>query len=591
MIIMATSGNVRTTTAFGYVELAWTLQSQNVENNTSTISYSLNIYRDKGGIISSASKNYSIKINGITIASGTNQIGGEGVKVLKSGTTTIQHNNDGTKTFSLSFSQEIAITWNGTYIDTITGSGSGTLTTIPRATTPTFYSTSVELGKTATIYLNRASTSFSHYLEYKIGNLTGEIGYGDTAFYWMLPETLANAIPNASSGVITIICHTYNGSTYIGTKQSTFTITIPSTMKPTATITYSEAVEGLNAKFGAYIQNKSKLNISINASGIYGSTIKSYKTTILGVSYADATFTSNVLAKSGETQIITIITDSRGITNQYTKTINILEYKAPSIIDFRCERTDANGNLADEGKHLKAYINFSISQLSSKNDKTYKLEYKKADATAWTTASSGSVYAYNSSFISSGEILDIDSSYDIRLTIGDYFVESVEAYFDIGTGYTLLDFNASGKGIGIGKVSEKDELEIAMPTSFTTKPSIENGAKLLWSGRDQMGSGVSKTLSENVSKQNYGIVLVFTRETDYNITSFFIPKNLVSSHNGAMHSFFMTTEFIYMSHKYIYIYDNKVEGHTSNTQDKGQDSKTGFIYNNSVYYLRYIYGI
>ena len=588
---MASSGLIKTTTAFGYVELTWTTTSQSIENNTSTISYSLNIYRDKGGIVSTASKNYSIKINGITVASGTNTIGGEGLKTLKTGTTTIPHNADGTKTFSLSFSQEIAITWNGSYIDTIAGSGSGTLNTIARATTPTFYASSVELGGTATIYLNRASTSFSHYLEYKIGNLTGSVGSGDTAFYWAIPLNLAQAMPNSKSGVITILCHTYMGSTYIGTKSNTFTITIPSTMKPTATIGISEAVDGIKSKFNAYVQNKSKLNVSINASGIYGSTITSYKTTILGINYASASFTSNLLSKSGETQILTLITDSRGMTNEYITTINVLEYQAPTLLEFKCERTDANGNLADEGKHLKAYINFSISSLNNLNNKNYKLEYKRVDETTWKTATSGSVYSYNSQFVSSGELLNIDYSYDIRLTLTDYFT-SLEAYSEIGTGYTLLDFNKSGKGMAIGKASEKEnELEIALPTSFTSKPSIENGAKLLWSGRDQMGSGVSKTLSENVSKQNYGIVLVFTRETDYNITSFFIPKNLVSAHNGAMHSFFMTTEFIYMSHKYIYIYDNKVEGHTSNTQDKGQDSKTGFIYNNSVYYLRYIYGI
>ena len=92
---MATSGYKSVTTAFGYVRLSWSLESQDISNNTSTISYALTIYRSSS-INSTASKDYSIKINGVTVASGTTTIGGSGTKTIKSGTTTISHNSDGT---------------------------------------------------------------------------------------------------------------------------------------------------------------------------------------------------------------------------------------------------------------------------------------------------------------------------------------------------------------------------------------------------------------------------------------------------------------------------------------------------------------
>jgi len=591
---MASSGTIKTNTAFGYVELTWNITSQNVSNNSSTISYALNIYRDSGGIVSSAAKDFSIKINGITVASGTNIIGGSGLKVLKTGSTTIYHNSDGSKTFELSFSQEIAITWNGTWIGTVTGSGTGTLNTIPRATTPTFHASSVELGGTLTIYLNRASTSFAHVLEYKIGNLTGSIGSGTTAYYWAVPLSLASAIPNATSGVVTVLCHTYNGSTYIGTKSSTFTITIPSTMKPSANVTLSEGVDTIASKYSYYIQNKSKLKVTISASGIYGSTIKSYKTTIDGVPYASNSFISNVLANSGQRTITTVVTDSRGLSITITKTINVVAYQEPKINSFICSRASSDGTINDEGTCLSATINYTITNLG---DSSYKLEVKeKGEAdSSYVVISSGSLAILNTIILSDEDVLNVDLSYDVRLSVGDYFTTSY-AYFDIGTSFTILDFNANGKAMAIGKASELEEgLEIAMPTTFSTKPTILTDDNILWQGNDPMNGGTTITLSKPISSQMFGIVLVFSRYAEgqtmnYHFNQFFVPKKMVELFSGGGHNFMMNTEFIYWANKYLYIKDNIITGHANNVVNKGENS-LGYIMNNGAFALRYVIGI
>ena len=592
---MASSGNITTNTAFGYVQLSWNTTSQDVANNSSTISYSLSIYRDSGGIISNAAKNYSIKINGITVASGTNTIGGSGTKTLKTGTTTIYHNSDGSKTFNLSFSQEIAITWNGSYIGTITGSGTGTLNTIPRATMPTFHASSVELGGTLTIYLNRASTNFKHVLEYKIGTLSGQIATGvETAHYWAVPLNLASAIPNATSGVVTVLCHTYNGSTYLGTKSNTFTITIPSTMTPTASVTLSEGNSSVSSKYSYYIQNKSKLKVVISASGLYGSSIKSYKTTIDGVNYVSSSFTSNTLANSGSNTITTIVTDSRGMTTTITKTISVTAYQAPKINGFVCNRADTNGTITDEGTCLSATINYAITNLG---DSSYKLEVKEKDEadSSYVVISSGSLASLNKTILSDEDVLNVDLSYDVRLSVSDYFTTSY-AYFDIGTSFTLLDFNANGQAMAIGKVSELDEgLEIAMSTTFSTKPTILNDDNILWQGNNPMNSGTTITLSKPISSQMFGIVLVFSRYAEgqtmnYHFNQFFVPKKMVELFPGGGHNFMMNTEFIYWGNKYLYIKDNIITGHANNVLNKGENS-LGYIMNNGAFALRYVIGI
>src|SRR5690606_22632097 len=101
---MATSGSISSSGSWATATLSWSRTSVDTANNRSTISYTLSLYRQYN-INSSASKSYSIKINGSTVASGTTTIGGSGTKTIKTGSVTIPHNSDGTKTFSLSFSQ------------------------------------------------------------------------------------------------------------------------------------------------------------------------------------------------------------------------------------------------------------------------------------------------------------------------------------------------------------------------------------------------------------------------------------------------------------------------------------------------------
>ena len=127
-----------------YCTLEVTQQSQSVANNTSTVKYVLTLVRPSS-ISSSATKSWSCTING-TKHTGSGSIGGSGNKVLLSGTQVIPHNDDGTKTLAFSGSCQLDITWSGTQLGTISGSGSMTLTKIARYATVTQTSS----GKTET---------------------------------------------------------------------------------------------------------------------------------------------------------------------------------------------------------------------------------------------------------------------------------------------------------------------------------------------------------------------------------------------------------------------------------------------------------
>ena len=233
-----------------YCTLSVTQSSQNIANNSSTVSYSLVLHRPSA-ISSSATKKWSCTING-TVHSGSGTIGGSGNKTLLSGTQTISHNQDGTKSLSFSGSCGLEITWGSTYIGTISGSGSMSLTTIPRASSVSMSASTAYPNGSITVNITRASSSFTHTLTYSCGGSSGTIATGvATSYAWTIPAAL---IHNANQ-VCTVTCYTYNGGTHIGTKSTTFTV-------------YCYSPSKLSSTSGSTIGSLFSMNIS-RSSGLF----------------------------------------------------------------------------------------------------------------------------------------------------------------------------------------------------------------------------------------------------------------------------------------------------------------------------------
>ena len=472
---MATSGTIQEAIRTGYrIQIAWTVDSQSVANNTSTVTAKVQLVSTGSSytINSTASKSGSLTINGTKYTfSFTASLSGNQTKTVFTKTVTISHASDGTKTCSFSATCGINVTLSGTYYGNVTASGSGTFDTIARASTISGVTSSVSVtgSNAVTVSISRKASSFTHTVVFSIGSYSNtQTGIGTSASY-TIPQSWLNAIPNATSGTAKVTVTTYSGSTKIGSAVSmNFTLTVPSTVVPTiSAVSLSEAVSGLATQFGSYVQNKSKIAVKITAAGVLSSTIKTYKTTIQGANFTAASFTSGVLTKSGTSTVTITVTDSRGRTASTTRSITVTAYAAPKITSFQGFRCLANGTENYEGTYLNVAVNFSISSVGSKNTASYTVEYKLKTATTWTALTSGSVYALNSNIVSASGAFGIDNSYDIRLTVKDYFA-TVTSAFDIPTAFTLLDFNVSGKGVAFGKVSELTEgIEFALPMKST----------------------------------------------------------------------------------------------------------------------------
>ncbi len=468
---MASSGSKSiAATSNDTLKFSWWFNSndQSVENNKTLVRWKLELIADAyGRISSSASKKWSVTVNG-TNYNGTNTIGiGNGeTRVLAGGTTTIAHNSDGTKTFSYSFSQEIAITWSGSYIGTVSGSGTGTLDTIPRKSTLSVGDGT--LGTKQTLAVAKNADGFTHTIKYTCGSASGTIctKSGDTSTDFTPPLTLASQNTTGTTLSISYTIETFNGSTSLGTNKYTRTLTIPSGVVPTVSLTVADAMK-YQEKFGAFIQGKSRFEITVTASGAYGSTISSCSTTANGKTYTDMEITTDVVSSGGELTIKTTVKDSRGRSAAVTKKVTVLAYTKPKISAMTVRRSDKSGNSTSSGTYLCVSFNAAVTSLNSLNSAEYKVAYKKKSDSSYTETE---LTDYKGKFsVSGGKYIfsaDKGSSYDVIL----YATDALEEIRSTGTGSSiavLWSVLKKGLGFAFGKIAERDNtLEVALKAEF-----------------------------------------------------------------------------------------------------------------------------
>lgn len=126
-------------------------------------------------------------------------------------------------------------------------------------------------------------------------------------------------------------------------------------------------------------------------------------------------------------------------------------------------------------------------------------------------------------------------------------------------------------------------------------PWIRDGQKILWSGAYYMFGGQSIQLSEPISRQKHGIIVVFSgydvaasKPKNSEFTTFFIPKTHVENYSGYGVNFNLCGMWG-NGIKYLYITDDHINGNEYN--DDMNMTVDGITYNNKNFVLRYVVGI
>lgn len=458
---MALSGSVSTNGCPGegegrYYTLSWSA-TQSIPNNTSTISWTLST---AGGYSSwMTERTVYVDIDGERVFSKTEAVD-RYRGTIATGTKSISHNSDGTRSFSVSLGAAI-------YYSSVecTGSQTFALDTIARASTLSV--SDGTLGTKTTLTADRKSSSFTHTLTWECGSYSGTIATKSSATSWdFTPELkLASVAPYGQKVYCSYTLSTYNGSTLVGTDSKSVWFAIPSSVKPSCTLSLSDS-KGYASTYGGYIQGESQLSVTINATQAYGSPISRYSASANGTTYSTQTFTTSVLKTVGTNTISATVIDGRERPGSVSSNITVLAYSRPQITNLKVRRCNADGAENDRGGYGKISFHCTITPLSNKNTRACSLRYRQSGATTWTNAPAITLSAYDQDCNPPVIQMSDAHSYEVQINLTDAF-GTTSAATSISTGYCLYHIPASGKGITFGGIAEGDGFNVKMPVTFS----------------------------------------------------------------------------------------------------------------------------
>lgn len=593
---------------------------------TSTLSWTLKWVTHGYTVNSSLNKEYSIKINGSVVKTGTFAIGGKTSQNIASGTVTITKGTS-TKSIPLWFSFVMNFTWHGTYGGTKTASGS----------------------------INIAAKT-SYKITY---NANGGSGAPSQQTKWHGTNITLSSTKPARTG------YTFKG--WATSASGSVAYASGATYTANATVTLYAVWQAITYKV-TYNAN--------GGSGAPGQQTKTYgKTLVLSTTKPTRT---NYNFKGWATSATGSVAYAAGANYTANAAITLyavweIVYTPPTITNLKLQRCDSSGTALETGTYCKISFSWSCSQLAGSNPiKSITITWGSESSTVTASGNSGS-----SSTVVGGS-LSVDSTYTFTIKVIDNKNGETTVKKTLGTTKFPIDFKTGGTGVAFGKTAELDSIadfgykakftggieQVIIPTgtdlNSVLTPNIYSGRNanssnysnipfstgtftlnvesagpsgqlkqtitlcdknnarvwerfyyssawgswkcvydmpgtVLWSGGYYMTAGHTINLPETVSSQSSGINLVFSEYYDgeaknQTFVSFFVSKKIVSAHGGCGHSFMMvSSNLAYFATKYLYIHDTKIVGHNNNSLTGTGSS--GITYTNNRFVLRYVIGV
>lgn len=632
--------------------------SSTATNSTNKSSVTATLYYRKSS--SSTSSTYgtikgSITINGtktdfsksVTLSANNTWVS------VGSATVSVSHNADGSKSITISAAGGIS----GTSFTSTSLSQSVELDNIPRQATITAAPNFNDEANPTITYSNPAGNAVTS-LQACIGwTGSADIAYRDvsktgTSYTFNLTDAertkIRSACANANSMSVTFYLKTViGGETYYNRAAKTVTIINANpTLSPTAVEDQDSSTDGGDAAGNIaatgsdtrWLKGISDVRYSFGASAKKGATIKSYK---VECGSKKGTSSSGVLFDVDSGSIKFTVTDSRGNTATQTLTRTLVNY-----VKLTC---NLKASIAlDTGETAKATLKISGNcfngQIKSGTANSIKVWYRykteNGSYGSWTEVTatlSGNTYSLTYTVPTA---LDYRNNYtfearaqdDLQLAYGKYITSgtvtvNAKPVFDWGksdfnfnvpvtvnrtdVGYyhvhpttgNQIGFGIGGSGVNRGIWdSTLNKWTFYTNGTNTFIGDAENTYtigknKVLWTGAWFMTAGHTANLSEAVSKQMTGIILVFSR---YDSTSgaalnehfcyHFVPKQIVALQEGKGSIFNMSTSNeTFSASKYLYISDNQIVGHENN--GASGTGATGVKYDNAKFILRYVIGV
>lgn len=318
-------------------QISWSA-TQSVAGNYSDVTAKLQYTRSNSGYTTGGTWKGSLTVDGDSLSKSLYmEITYGSTTTVITHTVRVYHNDDGKKTITVSAEGGITNPSSAS-LKTTEISAQITLDTIPRASAVS--ATDCNVGASTTVVVSQKDADFTHTLAYKFGSLSGYISAGGeavsaaekfskTVVNFTVPERFYDQIPDKASDTCTLTCVTYQGSTKIGEKTATFTVTAPKAQcRPAISLTTEDTWDktiALTGDANTLVLNASKVRCRLTATAKYAASVK--KRLLLGKSVSEETLLNPVT-----TALLTYsATDSRGYTTEKTYEAPCVAYRKPTV--------------------------------------------------------------------------------------------------------------------------------------------------------------------------------------------------------------------------------------------------------------------
>ena len=576
--------------------------SQTIANNKSNITVKVQV-TTTGESYNGYSKPGTCTIDGTTYNFSHN-IPYQATTTIFEKTLDVTHDSNGEKTVYASFSFQTGIS-----AGTITGSTSKKLTTIPRTSEVSLSKKNFNIGETITIYTNRKSASFKHTAVIKFNGQTVRTQTGiDASYSWNTNELFAK-IPNQNQANGTVELTTYSGGTRIGTSTVDFTGYVVNSdpvfnnfdCEDTNTIT--KTLTGSNQK---YIRKYSNLKVTITSANkmtTQNSATPKYYNIVVGNKIEKLDYSTSEISKTinniDDNTVTVFAVDSRGNQKDKTKSLDIVEYSETVLQSVKIERKEGVGEtvlISLSGKY--ANINFGAKTNTVKSIQFREKSKTETEFGSWveikqlvTINTENGTFSCDSKEIT-GQTFTLGTEYDIEVQVKDELSSDTEPV-SLNSGKVLLSA-LKNTGICVGGIYDENlggplQLDKKDVVNWINSKQDKIIQKVLWSGSQYMTADQTITLSEPISQQTSGIVLIFSAydggAKPYNFHCFFVPKQFISLHNGnGMYFSLVDFDPANDARKYLYITDTTIQGNANN-------GGVHYNLNNSKFVLREVIGV
>lgn len=491
--------------------------------------------------------------------------------------------------------------------------------------------------KASTVTTGNASANYSS-IEYAGGSGSVSVSFQIPA----LPSYTVSYNANGGSGAPSSQSKTYGSTITLSSSKPTksgFTFLGWGTSQGDTSVDYNPGSKySANANITLYAIWTSNYVISYNANGGYNAPSNQTKQHGVNITLSRTIPTrQNYTFKGWSTSSTSsYVVYNPGDTYSSNSSIDLyavwqIDYIQPRIVNLKADRCNSGGTLTEEG--TSALVSFNW--YTDANVNTISIQYKNANSESWsstTVGASGTSGSINKVISDYYSPFDVEADYDVRVNISDYNGMSNHEDVTLPSINFEMDFLYGGGGVTIGAPAKDIGFNVHYDTTFEKPVRLKqslvaypdtyvdigdinqpfgcgyfsdlyiNGKShtkntLLWSGGYYMTTAHTATLKEPISQQSHGIILVFSPFVDntiqnYDRNTFYIPKQLVSMHNGQSMLFTPTGSMPgnIVANKCLFIFDNKITGHSQNTF-AGQVGGSNIYIQNNKFVLQYVIGV